>query len=366
MPDAGTGAGPLIRQRSSGSIVGRPALQPQISENGDVTLNYVDTDIREIVRIILGDILKINYTIEPGFQGAVTAHTSRPLKRDELLQTLQGLLAQVGGTMTYDNGIFHVGSAGNDSSVPPLVDGANVANGTQIVPLRYASAKQLATMLEPYVGDGAKILADPTRNVLAVGGTATARQNIVNLIKVFDVDYLAGQSYALFPVKSGEPSKLAANLQAALQLDPDGAMAGSLKIVAIDEANAVMVIASQPSYLDRAGALIAQLDQVKETAGRHLHVYYLKNAQATDLQPVLQRAVNPPSGGGGDIGPGSLPPTAEPAQIAAAPAAPASPAGNAAAPIGNAISGSAQSSFGSQAGAAPAQAGTASDRKSVV
>jgi general secretion pathway protein D len=84
-----------------------------------------------------------------------------------------------------------------------------------------------------------------------------------------------------------------------------------------------MVIAQQPIYLDRVSRLIAQFDQVKESTGRAIHVYYLKNVQATDLQPILQRAINPPNGGRiGEIAPGNLPPTAEPAQIAASPSAP--------------------------------------------
>ena len=312
-------SGPLVMQQGQTSVIGRSQIQQQGSQAGDITLNYVDTDIREVVRVILGDILKVNYSIDPGFQGMTTIHTARPLKRDELLPTLQSLLAQAGGTMTYQNGIFRIGPAGNDSAIPPVVEGTSITAGSQIVALRYASAKQLATMLDPYVGDSAKMVADPARNVLIVTGSATARESLISLVKVFDVDYLAGQSYALFPVKSGDPAKVATDLQAALQVDSDGPLSGTLKIVPVDEANAIMVIAQQPSYLDRAARLIAQLDQVQQSAGRNLHVYYLKNAQATDIQPVLQRAVNPPNGGGGggEIGPGSLPPTAEPAQVTA-------------------------------------------------
>ena len=51
------------------------------------------------------------------------------------------------------------------------------------------------------------------------------------------------------------------------------------------------------------------LKPLKASAGRNIHVYYLKNTQPSDLQPLLQRAVNPPGGGGGEeAGPGNLPP----------------------------------------------------------
>ena len=40
-----------------------------------------------------------------------------------------------------------------------------------MVPLHYASAEDLAKVLQPYVGDGGKIAADPGRNALLVGGS---------------------------------------------------------------------------------------------------------------------------------------------------------------------------------------------------
>lgn len=346
VPEPARQSGPLITQQSAASPVGRPQAPHYGNQSGDVTLNYVDADIREIVRVILGDTLKVNYSIDSNFQGVVTIHTAKPLKREELLTTLQNLIVQVGGSMTYENGIFHIGPADNDSVVPPLVDGASFTAGSQVVPLRFASAKQLASMLEPYVGDGAKMLADPSRNVLVITGSSAARQSLLDLINVFDVDYLAGRSYALFPVKSGDPAKFVSDLQAALQLDAEGPLAGTLNIVPIEQANAVMVIAQQPAYLDRAAHLIAQLDQVKQSAGRNLHVYYLKNAQAADLQPLLQRAVNPPAGGaGGESAPGSLPPTAEPAQLTAATSTP-SGAMRTAAAMGSPATGAASSPAG--------------------
>src|SRR5262249_28215410 len=153
---------------------------------GEVSLNYVDTDVREIIRLVLGDMLKLNYTIDPGFMGTVSIHTARPLRRDALLSTLEGLIEQVGGTITYRNGIFRIGVAGDDSTVPTVIGGPNVGSGSQIVLLRIASAAQLAAMLRPYIGDAARLTADPTRNVLIVTGSASARQSIIDLIGVFD------------------------------------------------------------------------------------------------------------------------------------------------------------------------------------
>jgi general secretion pathway protein D len=342
-PSAQTGLA-LIRQDGTGIVVAAPQSRNYIDGKGDIVLNYVDADVREIARLILGDTLNLNYTIDPGFMGTVTIQTARPLARDALLPTLQGLLEQVGGTLSYQNGIFRIGLAMDETLVPPVVAGGGVESGTQVVRLRFASARQLARLLEPYVGEAARLFVDAARNVIVISGSPSARQNVINLIQVFDVDYLAGQSYALFPTKSGDPNRIARDLEAALQLN-DGPLAGAVRLVPINEANAVMVIAQQSDYLDRVARLIAQFDQVKETAGRSIHVYFLKNAQPDDLQPILQRAVNPPGDGGLDeIAPGNLPPTATPARLTTASPTAATATGAQTPPAG----------FGAERGNAPA------------
>jgi general secretion pathway protein D len=368
-PASQTGNAPAVRQIGTGGSAeggarsGRLPATAQSDDQGGVTLNYVDTDIREIVRQILGNILKVNYTIVSGFQGQATIQTSRPLTREELLPTLQDLVAQCGGTMIYQNGFFRIGPAGDDSVLPPVVDGESSGLGSQAVTLRYASAKQLATTLQPFIGEGAKLLPDAGRNVLVVSGSLSARRSLIDLIHVFDVDYLAGQSYALFPVKSGDPKKVATELQHAIGIDADGPLAGTINVIPVEQANAIMVVASRPAYLDRASRLIEQIDRLSDSAGRNLHVYYLRNVQAQDIQPVLQRAINPPSGGagsGGETAPGNLPPTAEGVQTASATGAAGANFGGSAGAPGSATGAPAGATgFGGQTGAGANPSGAA-------
>ncbi len=64
------------------------------AQTGDISLNFVDTDIREIVRVVLGATLKLNYTIDPSVQGTATLEVGKPLPRSALLPTLETLLNQ--------------------------------------------------------------------------------------------------------------------------------------------------------------------------------------------------------------------------------------------------------------------------------
>ncbi len=56
-------------QRGTGTFV-RKVTPPNVDTTpGDVTLNFDGTDIREVVKVILGDLLKVNYVLHPAVQG---------------------------------------------------------------------------------------------------------------------------------------------------------------------------------------------------------------------------------------------------------------------------------------------------------
>ncbi len=271
-----------------------PSPTPGASgQAGDVTLNFVDTDIREIARTILGTTLKLSYTIDPNVHGTGSIETGTPLARSALLPTLETLLNENGATLVEKNGVYAVvpiavGAATNQ------VSGANpIGAGTQVVPLRYAAARDLAKMLEPYVAEGGKIGADAGRNALVVSGDAAVRQTLVSLVRAFDIDILAGQSYALFPVGDSDPAKLAGELERVLQAQGEGALAGVVRVLPMERVNAVLVVSSQPRYIDAARRFVGLMNRVEDATARAWHVYYVQNGQSADLELLLQRAFTP-------------------------------------------------------------------------
>jgi general secretion pathway protein D len=271
-----------------------PAPRPGAgaTQTGDVTLNFVDTDIREIARTILGTTLNLNYTIDPNVHGTASIETGA-LPRSALLPALENLLNANGATVIERNGVYAVvplpaGATRN------LVSSANtIGAGTEVVPLRYASAKDLAKVLEPYVAEGGKIGADPGRNALIVSGDAAVRQTLAGLARAFDIDILAGQSYAIFPVRDGDPAKRAAEFERVLQAQAEGALAGVVRVLPMDRVNAVLVVSSQSRYIDAARRFFGLANQVEDATARSWHVYYVQNGQSADLELLLQRAFTP-------------------------------------------------------------------------
>ena len=48
---------------------------------GQITLDFSDLDIRDATTQILGDILHVNYTVDPAVRGTATLHTAASMSR---------------------------------------------------------------------------------------------------------------------------------------------------------------------------------------------------------------------------------------------------------------------------------------------
>jgi general secretion pathway protein D len=265
------------------------AVGPSASGAADISLDFADTDIRAVIAQILGTILKVNYTIDPSVHGTATLRTDTPLTRSQLLPVLQSLLAQDGAALVQSGTLYRV---------VPIAAAAAVAAeqgtaGTQPVTLRYASADDLAKVLQPFVGPEGKIAADPGRNILLVSGAPDTRENLIRLVQSFDIDVLAGQSYALLPVENGAAKDFAAALEDAFQGQKGGPLAGHVRVVPMDRINAVLAIAARPQAIDQVRRVYSLVERDRARTVRSWHVYYLQNSHAEDVAYVLQQAFTP-------------------------------------------------------------------------
>ena len=261
--------------------------------NGDISLDFVDTDLREVVSQVLGNILRVNYTIDPAVRGTVTLRTSRPVSRAEVLPALQAVLGQNGAALVQSGGLYRVLPATVANAGTPGLAGSDPVTGAAVVPLRYASAEDLAKVLQPYVGAGGKIVPDAGQNALLVSGEPVARETLVALVHAFDTDALAGQSYALFPIGTGSAKEFATALQDAFRSQSGGALAGVVRVVPMERIGSVLLVSSQPRYIEEGRRLFGVVDKALRQTTRAWHVYYLQNSRANDTAYILQQAFTP-------------------------------------------------------------------------
>ena len=270
------------------TLPGEPA-----SPAGDISFDFTDADIREVVADVLTRTLRVNYVIDPAVRGTVTLKTIVPVARSQVVPALQAVLAQVGARLVQSAGLYRVVPAAAAAGAPGGAAVGDLLAGGTVVPLRYASAEDLAKVLQPYVGAGARVVADPGRNVLLIGGEPAARETLAGLVRAFDIDVLAGQSYALFPIGNGSAKDFASALQDAFRGQAGGGLAGVVRVVPMERISSVLLISSQPRYIDEARRVFSLVDRVRRTTVRSWHVYYLQNGRSNDVTNVLQQAFTP-------------------------------------------------------------------------
>ena len=119
---AATSAPTLVSLAAAPNVRVTPSRQGG-GGGGDISLNFADTDIRDVVAQILGTLLGENYTIDPAVRGTATLRTTRPVGREDLLPVLQTLLAQNGATLLQSGGVYRVLPLAAAAAAPGLADG---------------------------------------------------------------------------------------------------------------------------------------------------------------------------------------------------------------------------------------------------
>ena len=286
-----------VVQRGTGTFL-RPAdrgSQAPITTqtDGDITLNVVDGELREVVRMVLETALGANYVIDPSVGGSVTIQTTRPLPAKDLVAVLDAVLRMNGAALVQSGDLFQVvpiDQALTAGAIPEVgaVPGAGTPGfGVQVVPLRFVSAPELSRLLEPFMPPGGTIQVDATRNLLLLAGSANQLASLRDLISMFDVDWMRGMSFGLFPLKNAAATDLAHELEQIFGSTEEETLAGPTRFVPIERLNAVLVVSPQPAYLDEAETWIEHLDRTSDGEEPQVYVYPVQNARAANLAEVL-------------------------------------------------------------------------------
>ena len=178
-------------------VVNEPPVRPEIQLYGDdVTLNFEQAPLTEVVHAILGDILGLDYIVEHPINGEVTLRTRSPIPRNELLAILESLLQSNKAIMIRDekDRYFVSGSAEMSKLYPSVSSTKSGGAGysTVVVPLSYISAGEMAEILKPVAEESAFVRIDNKRNLLMLAGTRLQLDGWMDMISTFDIDLLEG------------------------------------------------------------------------------------------------------------------------------------------------------------------------------
>ena len=232
--------------------------------------------------------LRVTYSVEPSASGSVTLVTAHPIARSDILSAFEDALRGSGLALIRRGGAYAIAplaeARGAASSLTPSEPGF----GSETIQLRFIATAELKRLLDPVTPDTLSI-ADPTRNIITVTGTAGQRRSIRELVSQFDADWLRGMSFALYVPRHTDARLIAPEIEKLLN-GPGAPSAGLVRLITMDRINGVLAIASQAQYLEDVKRWIEVLDREGESSERRLFVYRVENGRSSDLARVLVSA----------------------------------------------------------------------------
>ncbi len=267
------------------------ALPPAADGNADekgYEMNFENTPVATVAKVILGDILHVGYTIDPHVQATVTLASGRPVPRNDVLYVLENALRVSNVALVHEGQTYRLVPA-PDAAGTGAIDTTQAVEpgyGITAVPLQFVSAATLTKLLDNFAAKPGMIRADQSRNMIIIQGNATDRQEVVAAVQDFDADWMRGQSVGIFPVANSTPEPVIAELQKIIDAGEGGLNQDLVKLQAIGRENAILAVTRKPNLLKRIGIWVGRLDKAG-TAGTSVRVYRMRYGDAREVAKLL-------------------------------------------------------------------------------
>jgi len=297
-----------------------------------ITMNFQDVDISVLAKFI-SDITGKNFVIDEGVRGKVSIISPTKVTPDQAYSIFKSVLQIKGFTTVNAGPIIRIiptrdarGSAQLTQSQTPAEQANADEYVTRLIKLRNADASALVSMVQPLISRDGLVAAFPETNTLIITDDAWNVQRLLQIIGTLDSEHIQ-ESVEVIPLRLAYADDLAPKIEqimggsgssSASSGRPGfqrpmpvygggygGDTAGGTRPVKIipDERTNSLIVLADPLQMKQIKALIAELDIHSPTASSHVHVYYLKYADALEMVSVLNSLL-----GGSGAGPGQLSP----------------------------------------------------------
>ena len=287
--NAGQRSRPVIYEGTEVSGVSE-ARPPQSAATGNrYELNFENTPVANVAKVVLGDILGTGYTIDPRVQGTISLVSGRPVAKSDILFVLEDALRLSGVVLVHDTAGYRLTPIG-DAVGSGRTDAADASPepgyGVSVVPLQHVSAQTLLKLLDSFATKAGMVRADSTRNLLLIQGSGAERRTAVDTALSFDLDWMRGQSVGIFPIVNSGPEPIIAELEKIVDSGENGLGQNVINFRPISRLNAVLVVSKKPALLRTAATWIKRLDHA-DSARTSVHVYRVKYGEARQIARVL-------------------------------------------------------------------------------
>lgn len=281
-PAAAAPAPAPAAQQPQGNVVGGLNFR-----NGAPLLDVID---------LLAQELKINYVLDPTVKNGSTVvmNTYGVVHDLDLRQLLETILRMNNLTMVQVGNVYRIVPAANVAQLPIAPTAENDASKfaeddhavLNLVFLRYMTSAEMAKVLDPFKGEGAKITSYDPANLLIILDSSRNMKRTLELIGMFDSDTFAGQRVRAYEVKYGRPTDIAKEMENVFKAySLTNSKSGAVQFVPLDRINTILAVAPNPGVFTEVETWLAKFDvPAKVTAGSvSNYVYHVKYQRAEVL-----------------------------------------------------------------------------------
>jgi general secretion pathway protein D len=281
--------------RQSGIEDQRPMHE---SKGEDISLFFDDADIFEVTHTVFGEILKVNYLIDPRVRGRITFRSVKPIKRKDLLSVISTLFRLNGVSIVEEGEIYRIIPLTGISREPVEIEYGRGSEKLrvsgrsliQIVPLNFVSASDMKVILTPFLTEGAAITEVPEKNFLVISDTDENMRRLLQIVESFDDELFADIKVELFMFENLNVRDVIDDLRGAFPLlltEEKDAL--KVRLIPIERMNSLLVVAPSERYIEHIRKWVDMIDTIFEGAKAKIYVYPLQNSTAEHVTGILQQ-----------------------------------------------------------------------------
>lgn len=293
----------------------QPAPRRDPAIPGDIRLNFPSADVRVVAQAVLGDLLRVPYTVTLEATGQISLVTPAPIARQSVVAVFEEALRAANLALVEQGGGFTIMPV-SAAQAAGITGATTTGYSSEIIPLQFINAEELKKLLDTVVPNVA-IATDPTTNSITIAGTAGQRASARDLVAQFDVNWLRNMAFAYFTPQRTDARLIAPELERLINA-PDAPTRGLVRLIAMERLNGIIAVSAQRQYLEDVRRWVEVLDREGVNNEARLFVYRVQNGRSRDLARTLNAAFGRSGSGAGAM------PLAD-TSAAAAPAPPPAP-----------------------------------------
>jgi general secretion pathway protein D len=269
-----------------------PPVEGAVARGTDsFDLNFQNAEISAVSKVLLGDLLKVTYSLDPRVQGTISLTSGRPVAKADLMPLFESTLKLVNANIVSEGGVHKIvpmGEALGSGPTDRSPDGkVTPGYGISVLPLKYVSAQTVLRAIDSFATKPGTARVEPSRNLLLVQGQGTERASAIEAALSIDVDWMKNQAVGIFPIRNASPDTMITELRNVFDSGNEGAAANLIRFQPINRLNAILAVGNTAHMINEVKTWVARFDRA-DYDNTTVRVYRVRYGNARTLAGILR------------------------------------------------------------------------------